>query len=78
MAIVFGLVLGSFLLSFLAQVWEPAKQLAFLSVLNYYQPAEIVRSGQFPLGDVLVLLGCGLVTWVIGGEVVARRSICTV
>ena len=77
-ATVFGLMLGSFQLSFLAQAWEPAKQLAFLSVLEYYQPAEIVRSGQFPKGDVLVLLSCALVTWLLSGEIVARRSICTV
>jgi hypothetical protein len=77
-AIVFGLLLCSFLLSFLAQVWDLAKQLSFLSVLEYYQPAEIVRSGQFPAGDILVLLACALLTWLLGGEIVARRSISTV
>ncbi len=78
MAIVFGIVLASFLLNFVAQFWEPAKQVAFLSVMNYYQPANILRSGQLPTSDVAVLLVTGAVTWLLGGEVLARRSICTV
>jgi beta-exotoxin I transport system permease protein len=77
-AAAFGLVLASFLLNFLAQFWEPAKRLAFLSVMKYYQPAQILTSEQFPLGHVAILLCVGGVAWLVGGEIVARRSICTV
>lgn len=78
MAVVFALLLASFLLNFLAQFWEPAGQVAFLSVMDYYRPAEILRSGVFPTSDVTVLLVTGGVAWLLGSEVMARRSICTV
>ena len=77
-AVVFALLLASFLLNFLAQFWEPAGEIAFLSVMSYYQPAQILRSGQFPTSDVSVLLLTGATAWCFGCEVVARRSICTV
>ena len=78
MAIVFGIVLASFLLNFVAQFWEPARQVAFLGIMEYYQPAKILQNGDFPGGDVAVLLLVGGVCWLLGGEVLARRSICTV
>ena len=77
MAIVFGIVLTSFLLNFVAQFWEPAQQLSFLGVLHYYRPAMILSEGQLPTLDVTVLLVVAAVSWLIGGEVLARRSICT-
>jgi ABC-type transport system involved in multi-copper enzyme maturation permease subunit len=77
-AIVFSIVLASFLLNFLAQFWEPAQQLAFLSVMDYYTPATILLEGRLPTSDVSVLLITGGVAWLLGGEVLARRSICTV
>ena len=75
---IFGFVLASFLLNFLAQFWWPASKLAFLGVLKYYQPARILGSGTLPLEHVAILLVFGLVTWTVGWEVMARRSICTV
>ena len=75
---VFATVLASFLLNFLAQFWEPARVLSFLSVLNYYQPMNVVSVGRLPLGDVVPLYGVGIAGWLIGGEIIARRSICTV
>jgi ABC-2 type transport system permease protein len=74
---IFGILLASFLLNFIAQFWVPAKQLAFLGILNYYQPAVVLGDGVFPTSDILVLAIIGTVTWVAGGEVMARRSICT-
>ena len=76
-AIVFTIVLASFLVNFLARFWEPAGQIAFLSVMEYYQPANTLRTGAFATGNVITLLVVGGVTWLIGGEVFARRSICT-
>ena len=78
MAIVFGIVLASFLLNFVAQFWEPARQIAFLGVMKYYQPAQVLQSGDPPFQDLAVLLLVGVLAWLLGGEVVARRSICTV
>jgi ABC-2 type transport system permease protein len=74
---VFAIVVASFLMNFLAQFWAPAQPFAILSVLEYYQPANILRSGALPLGDVAVLLAIGAVLWIAGGEITARRSIAT-
>lgn len=77
-AIVFALVLASFLLNFLAQFWPPAKNFAFLGVLNYYKPAQILTTGALPVRDVVILLVVGAAAWIAGGEIIARRSIATV
>ena len=78
MAVVFALVLFSFLLNFLAIYWEPTKPFAFLSVLEYYRPAQVMLSGNAPLGDLAMLFLVALTAWTAGGEVMARRSLCTV
>lgn len=76
--IILALVLVSFLVNFLQQFWEPAKQISFLSVLTYYRPAQIIRDGAVPIRDPSVLLGVAILTWAVGGEIVARRSILTI
>lgn len=77
-AIAFAIVLASFFLSFLAQFWEPAQTLSFLSVLDYYRPMLILRDAAWPLKDMAALLGCATAFWVAGGVFFARRDICTV
>jgi hypothetical protein len=77
-AIVFAIVLASFLLNFVAQYWEPVEPFAPLSVMHYYQPAKILQSGTFPTADLVVLLGVAATTWLLGGEILARRNITTV
>ena len=74
----FGILLFSFLLNFLAQFWDPAKAISFLSILEYYQPAKILETGEFPTRNVSVLTTLGLVFWCSAGFVFRRRSICTV
>ena len=76
-SVVFGLVLASFLISFLAQYWEPAQHFAFLSLLDYYRPAAILRSGAVPTSDIVALLAVAGGSWIAGCEITARRSICT-
>jgi ABC-type transport system involved in multi-copper enzyme maturation permease subunit len=78
MGVAFAIVVLSFLLNFISQFWEPAKAIAFASVMEYYRPAEILRSGVFPLRDLATLLCVGGVSVVAGGEIIARRSISTV
>ncbi len=77
MATVFGLVLASFLLNFLAQFWPSAEILAPLGVLNYYRPAQILATGSVPFADVAILWGVAVCAWVVALETFARRSICT-
>ena len=74
---VFATVLASFLLNFLAQFWTLAEPFSLLSVLNYYQPAAVLRSGSLASGDIAVLLISGAVFWIAGREITARRSITT-
>ena len=75
---IFGLVLGSFFLNFLAAFWAPAQAIAFLGILHYYQPFQVIQDGSLPVRDVLALLTVGIVTWGIGGAIFARRDIRTV
>ncbi|HOW70060.1 MAG TPA: ABC transporter permease subunit [Phycisphaerae bacterium] len=74
---VLAFVLASFLLNFLGQFWPLADRLSFLSLLHYYNPLSIIRSGRWPVGDILVLLGLGSVLWTVGGFVFARRDLST-
>jgi ABC-2 type transport system permease protein len=78
MAGVFGLVLASFLLNFLVQFWTAAEPLSWLSVLNYYRPAQILATGELPTSNIAVLWAVGCCAWLLALEVFARRSICTV
>jgi ABC-type transport system involved in multi-copper enzyme maturation permease subunit len=75
--IVFGFVVASFLVNFLAQFWEPAEHVAWLSVMRYYRPADTIVEGGVPWRDMLILTGTGLVAWCVAGAVLVRRSICT-
>jgi hypothetical protein len=49
-----------------------------LGILEYYRPAQILQSGNLPVRDIAVLLTVSGLAWLLGGEVMARRSICTV
>jgi ABC-type transport system involved in multi-copper enzyme maturation permease subunit len=74
---VFALVLASFLLNFLAQLWEPAADLHFLSLLSYYRPVRVLAEGAWPLADTAVLAALGALLWTLGAAVFARRDIRT-
>jgi ABC-type transport system involved in multi-copper enzyme maturation permease subunit len=71
----FLIVLVSFLLNYLAQFWEPAKHVAFLSVLKYYLPYQILHDGVFPWRDAATLLGTGAAMWGLAGAIFARRDL---
>ena len=70
-------VLLSFLLNYLALFWDPAKRVAFLSILNYYRPVFPLRDGLWPWRDMGVLAGLVAVFWTVGGLVFARRDLST-
>ncbi len=78
LALVFGLLLASFLLNFLGPFWDVAERLAFLSLLDYYRPLIVLRDGNVPWNDMAVLLTVGLVLWIAAGVIFSRRDICTV
>ena len=74
---IFATVLASFLLNFLAQFWTLAEPFAFLSVLEYYQPAMILKTGKLVVSDIAVLLIAAVAFWIAGCEFSARRNIST-
>jgi ABC-2 type transport system permease protein len=76
--ITFAVVLVSYLLNFLAQFWQPARSIAFLSIQHYYRPLAIIREGAWPTSDVLVLVIVSVVFWSAGVIIFNRRDICTV
>ena len=75
---VFGVVVASYFINALAQLWEPAEAFSILGFMHYYRPFEVLQGNGAPLLDMLVLLGVGAAAWVAGGVVFARRDICTV
>ena len=77
-AVVLAIVMASFLLNFLAQVWAPAKSISWAGVLTYYQPAVILREQAWALRDIAILLAIGVSCWVFGAVAFVRRDICTV
>ncbi len=78
MAVVFIAVLASFLLNYLAQFWEPAKRVSFLSLMTYYRPFFILRGGSWPAADMAILAGMGSAAWLAAGVVFSKRDLSTV
>lgn len=84
-AVVFGVVLVSFLLGFLAQLWSPARPFAVVSLMTYYRPLAIAQAGAeaslgaaVAWGDLAVLGGFAAATWLGGWLVFSRRDIATI
>ena len=77
MAVVFGILLASFLLNFLIQFWPEIEFLSPLGVLSYYRPASILATGKVLIGDMLTLVSIGAVAWFVGLEAFGRRNIST-
>jgi ABC-type transport system involved in multi-copper enzyme maturation permease subunit len=77
-AAAFGIVLGLFLLNFLATIWEPARAAGFLSILHYYKPMQVLQDSGWPIFDMSVLAILAAALWIAGGVVFARRDIRTV
>lgn len=76
-AVVLAALLASFLLNFLAQIWPAAERAGvdMLSLLHYYRPLASVQSGEWPVGDMAVLLGAGALFWVVGLVKWVRRDV---
>ena len=77
-AVVFAIVLASFLFNFLTQFWPRARAVAFLSLLNYYRPLLILGDTTSPFADMLVVLATAAVLWTAAALNFARHDIRTV
>lgn len=76
--VAFSIALAAYVLNFLAQLWQPARSISFLSFQHYYRPLMIIREGTWPTSDILVLATVAVVFWLAGAIVFSRRDICTV
>lgn len=72
-----AIVLASFLLNLAAPFWESVEAFSWMSVMEYYRPAEILQTGEFAFASVITLLAAGSTALILGGEIVAHRSMCT-
>ncbi|MGD9723423.1 MAG: ABC transporter permease subunit [Pirellulales bacterium] len=77
MTVVFVALLASFLINFLAQFWDPADRISWLSVLYYYRPMFILRDGVLPWSDLAALGGTFAVLWGAAAVVFGRRDVVT-
>lgn len=73
--ITLAILLASFLLSFLAQIWPLAERFSFLGIFDYYRPLETVRTGSWPLRQIAVLGASAAVFWSSGLWHFSRRDI---
>ncbi len=71
------LTVGSLLLNFLEPLWEPARHVAFMSILHYYRPINVLMSGAWPWRDLAILGGLALSLWTFASIVLSRRDITT-
>jgi ABC-2 type transport system permease protein len=52
-----GILLGGYLLNYVAQLWTPAKAVQFLSLFAYYDPKALLSGGAVASAHLIVLLG---------------------
>ncbi len=74
-AIPLGIVLASEFVVFLAHMSPVAWQLMRVTLLYHYKPLVVLRSGAWPVGDMLTLLGIGATCWTAGLLWLRRRDI---
>ncbi|MEQ1826932.1 MAG: hypothetical protein ABL921_13340 [Pirellula sp.] len=75
--VVVSIAIVSTTLNFLEPFLEVVKQVKFLSLLSYFRPVDVVRTGVWPVAHFAVLLTLALVGWTIGLLVLCRRDIPT-
>ena len=65
-SIVVACLLSSFVLNYFALLWPAAERISVIGMMHYYRPMVVVRSGEWPIGDISVLLVSAAVFWVVG------------
>jgi ABC-2 type transport system permease protein len=56
---------------------EFTKQIAFLSLLDYYRPLRVMLSGEWPWRDMLILASACIALWIASLVVLRRRDVAT-
>ena len=69
------LALVTFLLDYIARLWEPAKAFAWLSPFTYFSPLDLVTGGELLMKNVVVLGGIAVGGFVGAYVLFLRRDI---
>lgn len=70
-----GILVLSYFVDYFASVWQPLQAITFLSLFDYYDPAQALVSGQANLRNLAVLLVLGMVTGFAGLIAFSRRDL---
>lgn len=72
-----GMLLVSVVLNFIEPFITSIEKIRFLGLLNYFRPVDVVRLGEWPVMEMVVLLVLAVVSWSIGLIVFGRKDIPT-
>ncbi len=69
------LALTTFLLDYVARLWQPAEKIAWLSPFRYYNPFDLIMGNPLPLRNVMVLGAIAAAGFAMAYILFARRDI---
>ena len=69
------LAFATFLLDYVARLWQPAEKIAWLSPFRYYNPFDLITGNALPLKNLVVLGGIALAGFAAAYVLFARRDI---
>ena len=69
------LALATFLLDYVARLWQPAEKIAWLSPFRYYNPFDLITGNALPLKNLVVLGTIAIAGFVAAYILFARRDI---
>jgi ABC-2 type transport system permease protein len=69
------LAFGTFLLDYVARLWQPAESIAWLSPFRYYNPFDLVTGSPLPVKNLIVLGSIALAGFAASYVLFARRDI---
>jgi ABC-2 type transport system permease protein len=72
-----GITVAFYFFNVLAQLWEKAKFMQYLSIFHYHRPLPLLTSGAPAWGDLAVLCSLAALTFLAALWVFARRDIAT-
>jgi ABC-2 type transport system permease protein len=69
------LAFATFLLDYVARLWQPAEKIAWLSPFRYFNPFDLITGNALPLKNLVVLGGIALTGFAAAYVLFARRDI---
>jgi ABC-2 type transport system permease protein len=69
------LALTTFLLDYVARLWQPAEKIAWLSPFRYYNPFDLISGNPLPLRNLVVLGAIAAAGFAAAYILFARRDI---